>query len=135
MPYDPLLVLCAEGVRERLHPHTFVARTAFAELLAARGAAQKTEPLLPRVVAALRAALTASDAAVVSAGMLAVRQLAACMREALVPLMTPLLVQINKHDANKALRGEVHATLAALQDCGPTALSVIKAKLPAYGRG
>ena len=33
IPYDPYLLLFAEGLRETVHPHTFVARTAFAELL------------------------------------------------------------------------------------------------------
>ena len=33
IPYDPYLLLFAEGLRETQHPHTFVARTAFAELL------------------------------------------------------------------------------------------------------
>ena len=31
--FDPFLLLFAEGLRETVHPHTFVARTAFAELL------------------------------------------------------------------------------------------------------
>ena len=38
VPLDPLLVLCAEGIRETDHPLPFVARTAFAELLAVPGA-------------------------------------------------------------------------------------------------
>ncbi|KAK3245720.1 hypothetical protein CYMTET_24948 [Cymbomonas tetramitiformis] len=35
LPYDPLLLHCAEGIRETTHPQNFVARTAFQELLAA----------------------------------------------------------------------------------------------------
>ena len=133
--YDPLLVLCAEGVRETLHPHTFVARTAWADLLAASGAAAKAEPLLARLIPPLRLALTSSDASVVKAGLLAVRQLVACVQGAIVQHMAPLLVPINKHDSNRLLRDEARETLLALDYCDPGALAVIKAKLPAYGRG
>jgi hypothetical protein len=133
--YDPLLVLCAEGVRETLHPHTFVARTAWADLLAAPGAAAKTVPLLARLMPPLRLALTSSDASVVKAGLLAVRQLVVCVQGAMVAYMAPLLVPINRHDANRLLRDEARETLLALDCCDPDALAVIKSKLPAYGRG
>jgi hypothetical protein len=41
LPYDPLLLLLAEGLRETQHPHTYVTRTAFAELLQAPGGYEK----------------------------------------------------------------------------------------------
>jgi hypothetical protein len=50
VPFDPLLLLCAEGLRETVHPHTFVARTAFMELLLTEDAYTKARP-----TAALRA--------------------------------------------------------------------------------
>jgi hypothetical protein len=52
VPFDPLLLLCAEGLRETVHPHTFVARTAFMELLLTEDAYTKARP-----TAALRAYL------------------------------------------------------------------------------
>jgi hypothetical protein len=41
LAYDPLLLLLAEGLRETQHPHTYVTRTAFAELLQAPGGYEK----------------------------------------------------------------------------------------------
>jgi hypothetical protein len=137
--FDPLLVLCAEGIRETLHPHTFVARSAYAELLGSSGAQGKALPLLPLLVVALRAALGSADAAVVAAALLAVRQLAQCVGEHLVSHFAVLLVQVNRHDAStkqQALRDDARATLLALEQFGgPQALPAIKARLPAYGRG
>lgn len=39
LPLDPLLVLCAEGLRETVHPHNFVAPSAFFELCQCEGSA------------------------------------------------------------------------------------------------
>ena len=47
LPYDPLLVLFAEGIRETVHPHNFVSRQAFAEMLKADGASVKAASTLP----------------------------------------------------------------------------------------
>ena len=118
-----------------MHPHTYVARTAFAELLALPGAPATVAPLLPRLLPPLRAALVSPDASVVATALLAIQQVSACVGEALTPCVTPLLVQINKHDTNRALRDAVRATLEALEvNGGPQAGALLRAKLPSYGR-
>lgn len=135
--YDPLLVLCAEGLRETLHPQSFIARQAFADLLAAAGARAKVEPLLHRIIPPIRMALMSSDVTVVTAGLAAVRQLVACVDgSVLVHHMTPLLVPINKHCGSKQaqLRDDAQQTLLALDYCDEDAGVVLRAKLPSYGR-
>lgn len=47
LPYDPLLILCAEGLRETVHPHNFVAPTAFVELCKCEGSAAKARCSTP----------------------------------------------------------------------------------------
>jgi hypothetical protein len=57
VPFDPILITLAEGLRETEHPYTFVAREAFKELLQLEDAGEKAEPILPRLIAPLRACL------------------------------------------------------------------------------
>ncbi|XP_030348397.1 PACRG-like protein isoform X2 [Strigops habroptila] len=57
VPFDPLLVTLAEGLRETKHPYTFVSKEAFKELLMVEGATEKAIPLLPRLVPVLKATL------------------------------------------------------------------------------
>ena len=57
LPYDPLLTQCFEGFAETQHPYVFISRTAFKELLAAEGAAEKTLPLLPGLITCIRKSL------------------------------------------------------------------------------
>ncbi|NXF85250.1 PACRL protein, partial [Eubucco bourcierii] len=57
VPFDPLLLTLAEGLRETKHPYTFVSVEGFKELLMVEGAAGKAIPLLPRLVPVLKAAL------------------------------------------------------------------------------
>lgn len=44
-----------------MHPYTSVARMGFKEILASSGASAKAMPLVPKLVAPLRAALVSSD--------------------------------------------------------------------------
>ncbi|XP_050006111.1 PACRG-like protein isoform X2 [Alexandromys fortis] len=57
LPFDPLLITLAEGLRETKHPYTFVSKEGFRELLLVKGASEKAVPLLPRLSPVLKAAL------------------------------------------------------------------------------
>ncbi|KAB1282672.1 PACRG-like protein [Camelus dromedarius] len=57
LPFDPLLITLAEGLRETKHPYTFVSKEGFRELLLVAGAPEKAVPLLPRLIPVLKAAL------------------------------------------------------------------------------
>ncbi|XP_069487989.1 PACRG-like protein isoform X2 [Ambystoma mexicanum] len=77
IPYDPLLVTFAEGLRETKHPYTFVSKEGFKELLLAEGARDKTIPLLPKLIPALKAALAHTEADVFDRGLTALVQVSA----------------------------------------------------------
>ncbi|KAF5926990.1 hypothetical protein HPG69_001623 [Diceros bicornis minor] len=57
LPFDPLLITLAEGLRETKHPYTFVSKEGYRELLLVQGAPEKAVPLLPRLIPVLKAAL------------------------------------------------------------------------------
>ena len=57
LPFDPLLVLMAEGIRETEHPLMFVARVGFADMLAVEGSSSQVIPIIPKLIAPIRAAL------------------------------------------------------------------------------
>uniref|UniRef100_A0A670ZFL7 Parkin coregulated like n=1 Tax=Pseudonaja textilis TaxID=8673 RepID=A0A670ZFL7_PSETE len=65
------------GLKETRHPYTFISQEGFKELLSAEGAAQKTLPLLPRLVPVLKSALAHSDDEVFRRGLNALVQLSA----------------------------------------------------------
>lgn len=46
-----------QGLKETVHPYTFVARTGFKELLEVPGCSAKVVPLLPKLAVAIRGAL------------------------------------------------------------------------------
>ena len=50
-------VSAVQGIRETVHPYSFVARVGFQELLTASDANIKTVQLLPKLVPPLRAAM------------------------------------------------------------------------------
>jgi len=59
--FDPLLVTLAEGLKETVHPYSFVARQGFIELMNLPTAGPSTLPVLAKVVGPIRAALSHSD--------------------------------------------------------------------------
>ncbi|XP_025777666.1 PACRG-like protein isoform X2 [Puma concolor] len=75
LPFDPLLITLAEGLRETKHPYTFVSKEGFRELLLVQGAPEKAVPLLPRLVPVLKAALVHLDDDVFARGLNALVQL------------------------------------------------------------
>uniref|UniRef100_A0A4X2K5V1 Parkin coregulated like n=1 Tax=Vombatus ursinus TaxID=29139 RepID=A0A4X2K5V1_VOMUR len=106
LPFDPLLITLAEGLRETKHPYTFVSKEGFKELLLVEGAAEKTVPLLPRLVPVLKAALTHSDGEVFGRGL-----------NALVQLSGVVGPSLNDHLKHLLTSGS---------------LMIIKAKIPTY---
>ncbi|XP_063777675.1 PACRG-like protein isoform X3 [Pseudophryne corroboree] len=77
IPFDPLLITLAEGLRETRHPYTFVSQEGFKELLMVSGAAEKALPILPKLAAALKSALIHADGGVFERGLNGLVQLSA----------------------------------------------------------
>ena len=57
MPFDPVLVTLAEGLRETQHPFDFVARTGFKDLIESQDAYQKALNVLPKLIIPIKNAL------------------------------------------------------------------------------
>ncbi|XP_040821893.1 PACRG-like protein isoform X4 [Ochotona curzoniae] len=71
------------GLRETKHPYTFVSKEGFRELLLVKGAPEKAEPLLPRLVPVIKAALGHADDEVFERGLNALVQLSGVVGPAL----------------------------------------------------
>lgn len=131
--FDPILVTLAEGLKETVHPYTFVSRTGFKELLEVQGSGDKAVQVLPKIVLAVRSALSHSDPSVFEAGLEATLQLSDASGPALNQHLKTLLVPISKKMMDKKYRDRVTDALQRLeQNGGRDALPVIKAKAPTY---
>jgi hypothetical protein len=133
VPFDPVLVLLTEGIRETVHPYSFVARVGFKELLEVADATEKATPLIPKLVPPLRTALCHSDAEVFIAGLQATVQLSNAVGPALNPHLKVLLTSVSKHMMNKKHREEITGSLQQLeQNGGKDCVPIIKSKVPTY---
>lgn len=133
IPFDPLLITLAEGLRETKHPYTFVSKEGFKELLLVDGAEEKTIPMLPRLVPALKTALMHTDAEVFERGLNALVQLSAVVGPALNDHLKQLLTSLSKRLMDKKFKDQVTAALQKLeQQGGKETLGILKSKIPIY---
>ncbi|NWU76923.1 PACRL protein, partial [Onychorhynchus coronatus] len=133
VPFDPLLVTLAEGLRETKHPYTFVSKEGFRELLLVEGAAEKAIPLLPRLVPVLKATLAHADDEVFGRGLDALVQLSAVVGPSLNDHLKHLLTNLSRRLMDKKFREEVTVTLQKLEQYGgKAAVAIIKSKIPTY---
>jgi hypothetical protein len=75
VPFDPVLVTLADGLRETSHPFNFVAQSGFKDLLETQDADEKAIHVLPKLVLPIKNAIIADDDAVFEAGLNALAQL------------------------------------------------------------
>ncbi|NXU88020.1 PACRL protein, partial [Xiphorhynchus elegans] len=118
VPFDPLLVTLAEGLRETKHPYTFVSKEGFKELLVVEGAAEKAIPLLPRLVPVLKATLAHADDGVFERGLDALVQLSAVVGPSLNDHLKHLLTNLSRRLMDKKFRKKVTVTLQNLEQYG-----------------
>lgn len=118
VPFDPLLITLAEGLRETKHPYTFVSKEGFKELLLVEGAAEKAIPLLPRLVPVLKAALAHADDEVFGRGLDALVQLSAVVGPSLNDHLKLLLTNLLKRLMDKKFREKVTVALQKLEQYG-----------------
>ncbi|XP_032807952.1 PACRG-like protein isoform X1 [Petromyzon marinus] len=133
IPFDPLLITLAEGLRETCHPYTFVSREGFRELLQTQGSNEKALPLLPRLAPILKSALSHSDPEVFLRGLEALEQLSAVVGPAINDHLKLLLTSLYKRMMDKKLREQVTSVLQRLEENGgKESLTMIKLKIPTY---
>ncbi|NWJ06121.1 PACRL protein, partial [Crypturellus undulatus] len=133
LPFDPLLVTLAEGLRETRHPYTFVSKEGFKELLLVEDAAEKAVPLLPRLVPVLKAALAHSDDEVFERGLDALVQLSAVVGSSLNDHLKLLLTNLSRRLMDKKFKEKITVALQKLEQYGGQAtVAIIKSKIPTY---
>ncbi|NWV92254.1 PACRL protein, partial [Machaerirhynchus nigripectus] len=133
VPFDPLLITLAEGLKETKHPYTFVSKEGFKELLQVEGAAEKAIPLLPRLVPVLKASLAHADDEVFGRGLDALVQLSALVGPSLNDHLKLLLTNLLKRLMDKKFREKVTVALQKLEQYGgKAAVAIIKSKIPTY---
>ena len=75
VPFDPILITLAEGLRETAHPFAFVAQNGFRDLLETPNSCEKTVDVLAKVINPLKQALVCEEDFVFEAALNALVQL------------------------------------------------------------
>uniref|UniRef100_A0A673SW34 Parkin coregulated like n=1 Tax=Suricata suricatta TaxID=37032 RepID=A0A673SW34_SURSU len=118
LPFDPLLITLADGLRETKHPYTFVSKEGFRELLLVPGAPEKAVPLLPRLVPVLKAALVHLDDDVFARGLNALVQLSVVVGPSLNDHLKHLLTSLSKRLRDKKFKEPITSALQKLEQHG-----------------
>ncbi|XP_041609657.1 PACRG-like protein isoform X1 [Vulpes lagopus] len=118
LPFDPLLITLAEGLRETRHPYTFVSKEGFRELLLVQGASEKAVPLLPRLIPVLKAALVHLDDEVFARGLNALVQLSVVVGPSLNDHLKHLLTSLSKRLRDKKFKEPITSALQKLEQHG-----------------
>lgn len=130
--YMSVLPALAEGIREKVHPHAFIARAGFKDLMEHIGK-ERAMTQLDKVVRGIRQALMDKDPTVFRAAMEATRITSSVCKDALNTHLKALLMQISKKALKSKFKDDVTLTLQTLEENGgPPALKQIKAKVPTY---
>ncbi|KAF0717057.1 hypothetical protein AaE_010940 [Aphanomyces astaci] len=151
LDYNPLLVTCCEGFLETDHPFVFLARQGFQDLMGAnvrmlynlrdrchesssQGADDKVRPLLGMLIPPIRGALMSSDDEVITIShATTILSVSEAVGADMNVHLAKLIQQVHRKYTNKALKGPIDATLAALERNGGTeALRIIRTKIPTY---
>ncbi|KAK7482056.1 hypothetical protein BaRGS_00026748 [Batillaria attramentaria] len=133
LPFDPVLVTLAEGLRETVHPYTLVSQMGFKEMMESENAGDKAAPLLHKIVPPLRAALCHANNEVFERGLSGLMVLSDAVGPALNPHLKNLLMALSKRMMDKKYRDRVTDALQHLeQNGGKEVLPVIKGKVPTY---
>ncbi|KAM4809212.1 PACRG-like protein [Rhinophrynus dorsalis] len=133
IPFDPLLVTLAEGLKETRHPYTFVSQEGFKELLMVTGSKEKALPILPKLATALKSALVHSDGSVFERGLNALVQLSSVVGPSLNIHLKQLLTSLSKRLMEKTYKDQITVALQKLEQYGgKESLGIIKSRIPTY---
>ncbi|EDV22669.1 uncharacterized protein TRIADDRAFT_28418 [Trichoplax adhaerens] len=133
LPYDPLLVTMMEGLRETVHPFTFIVKHGLRDLLQADRASMKIIPLLSQLIPPLRQALQEQSITIFDACLQTLQLLSDAAGSELNVHLKTLLPQLSKRMFNKDHMGLISSTLQCLErNGGKVAFMIIKAKVPTY---
>ncbi|KAI8995718.1 parkin co-regulated protein-domain-containing protein, partial [Gaertneriomyces semiglobifer] len=133
LDYNPLFITFLDGLRETQHPYIFIVRNGLKELLDAPGAAEKLLPILPAIVAPLRAALTTKDKETLLSGLDTLSRISNLVGPSLNPYLSSLVPPIASRVLHADLRETVYETLRTCELAGgEQALKIIRNLCPTY---
>jgi len=131
--FDPLLVTFAEGLKETVHPYSFVAHEGFIQLLAVEDAEAKTLPLLSQLIAPFKAALISDDDKCFERTLEALVQLSNVVGPSFNVHLKNVLPQISRKLMKKNYKEHVIGALQKIEcNGGSEATSIIKSRVPTY---
>ncbi|XP_054766557.2 PACRG-like protein [Lytechinus pictus] len=133
IPFDPVLLTLAEGLKEFKHPYQFVAQQGFKELLQVSDADIKAVPLLSKLIPPLRAALGSSNDSVYLGAVVALVDLSRAVGPHLNSHLKSVLSYLSKHQNDKKFKEKIYSALQEIeQNCGRESVPIIKSKIPTY---
>lgn len=94
--YDPLLVVCFEGLRELSHPYKFIAYQCCIEILQATNSKNKVIMILPKLIKHLRDALNSKYESVCLKGVEITKLLSSLVEDRLNPYIKFFIQPINR---------------------------------------
>ena len=133
LDYDPILIICFEGLMETKHPYSFAGKQCVKELLSAKGAADKIKPLLQKLISPLRTALSSNNDEIFVEAMNVTEMLSMLVKDDLNKYLHFFLQMINRKSFNLHYKERVFDLLRILEtNGGEDALIIIKSKIPTY---
>lgn len=94
--YDPLLILCTEGLLDVAHPYNFLARQCSTELLQASNSKSKVIPILSSIITNLRIAISHKNENVYSNALKILELLTTVVKEQILPFIQYLIQPLNR---------------------------------------
>lgn len=133
VPFDPVLLHLADGLRETSHPFNFVAQAGFKDLLETQDADEKAIAVLPKLVLPIKNAIISEDDSVFEAGLNALTQLSDAVGPHLNQHIKIYLSVLCKRLSSRKFKNQVQDALNKFEaNGGKEVVPIIKTKIPTY---
>jgi len=133
LDFDPILVVCFEGLLETDHPYNFASRQCIKELLSSEGSEIKAKSVLSKLINPLRNGLSSNNNQLFEDSLEILDILTNLVKAELNPYIHFFLQQINKNSFNNKFKEKCYDVLRNLEiNGGEEALKEIKKKIPTY---
>ncbi|TPX58662.1 hypothetical protein SpCBS45565_g07940 [Spizellomyces sp. 'palustris'] len=115
LDYNPVFTTFCDGLRETQHPYVFLVRTGLREMLEAPGAAEKVCPIVPAIIAPLRAALGVREKDTFLAALDTLTRIVNVVGPVLVPYLPSLVPPVAARVLSADMREAVYDALRACE--------------------
>ncbi|XP_065649681.1 PACRG-like protein isoform X2 [Hydra vulgaris] len=131
LEFDPLLLTFAEGLKETLHPYSFLAYEGFMQLLMVKNANIQLVPLLPKLTSPFKNALLVD--ARFKPTLEIIVQVSNLTGTSFNQSLKNILPQISRKISIKSLKDTIVLSLQKIEtNGGPECSSIIKLRIPTY---